>query len=466
MFSKKCITVILCLALFITPFYSYAQGQKLNLAPGSTSYILIDANSNTVISEKNSDKVLHPASISKIMTTIIAIEFGDFSRPYTASTTAVRNIGIGGTNAGIIIGEQIYLNDLLHMLMLVSANDAANVIAENIGGGMSGFLKLMNDKAKQIGAKDTNFTNPIGLDVGDRHPNNITTARDMANIARYATSNSKFREIVSKSQFNLRPTNKRGSRLIRSTNRFFRDITYDTSIFKINGIKTGYTNAARNTGVFSARNNEGLELICVLMQNQNRTNMFQEVLGLLDYGFKQSSIHLQKSFYDIRYRWSEEQINSFLGKGYISGYGDGSFRPRANASKEEFIALIMRIKGITPIDNLEYWSKTFINEAIDTGLIDSSWHEKRKELISRQEVALVISKSLGDISIPYDEELLTTEKFSNLDESIVHHIAKLYKCGIIKGYNGSLFLDNYSTREEMIVLINQYIDFKSVLEYN
>jgi D-alanyl-D-alanine carboxypeptidase/D-alanyl-D-alanine carboxypeptidase (penicillin-binding protein 5/6) len=287
---------------------------------------------------------LHPASVTKVMTAILAIELGDFSKPYTASNFAVKSIGLGGSNVGIQPGEQIYLNDLLHMLMLASANDAANVIAENIAGSVSGFANLMNEKARQIGAQNTNFFNPIGLDVEDGYPDNKTTVRDLANITRYAMSNPKFREIVSKSEFVVAATNKRGAKHIKTTNRFFEDIDYNKLLYTVNGVKTGYTKAALNTGVFSAKNKEGAELICVVMKNVNRTNMFEEIKALFDYGFTQNKVELQKSFYDIRFRWSKEHINSFLEKGYIRGYEDGSFKPCNEATKEEFISLLI-LKG-------------------------------------------------------------------------------------------------------------------------
>ena len=139
------------------------------------------------------------------------------------------------------------------------------------------FANLMNEKARQIGAQNTNFFNPIGLDVEDGYPDNKTTARDLANITRYAMSNPKFREIVSKSEFVAAATNKRGAKHIKTTNRFFGDIDYNKHLYTVNGVKTGYTKAALNTGVFSAKNKEGAELICVVMKNADRTNMFEEI---------------------------------------------------------------------------------------------------------------------------------------------------------------------------------------------
>ena len=467
MLKLRTVIIILCITILINPFYLHAQ-HNINIAPNCTSFILIDANSNTVICEKNADMKLHPASVTKVMTAILAIELGDFSKPYTASNFAVKSIGLGGSNVGIQPGEQIYLNDLLHMLMLASANDAANVIAENIAGSVSGFANLMNEKARQIGAQNTNFFNPIGLDVEDGYPDNKTTVRDLANITRYAMSNPKFREIVSKSEFVVAATNKRGAKHIKTTNRFFEDIDYNKLLYTVNGVKTGYTKAALNTGVFSAKNNEGAELICVVMKNVNRTSMFEEVRGLFDYGFTQNTVELQKSFYDIRFRWSKEHINSFLEKGYIRGYEDGSFKPCNEATKEEFISLLMKIKGFNPEGEQEYWSKIYIDEAIKRGFIDASWNEKRKETISRLESALVLSKTLDYNfvinGIDKEQYLLASadmDKFSNIDVSILEDILKVYNCGIISGYNGDLFLEKILTREEMVAMINNYLNFKS-----
>ncbi|MDQ2087001.1 S-layer homology domain-containing protein [Herbivorax sp. ANBcel31] len=463
MLKSKFLILVLCISFIIPSFSSYSANH--NIAPNSTAFILIDANSDTVICEKNSDIKLHPASVSKIMTAILAIELGDFSKPYIASHLSVREIGLGGSNASIQAGEEIYLNDLLHLLMLVSANDAANIIAENIAGNISDFKNLMNEKARRIGAKNTNFSNPIGLDVEDGYPDNKTTARDLATITRYAMSNQTFRDIVSKSEFVVPATNRRGARHIKTTNHFLRDINYNKLLYTVNGVKTGYTKAALNTGVFSARNDEGAELICVVMRNGNRTNMFEEIKQLFDYGFTQNSIDLQESFYDIRFRWSKEQINFFFKKGYIKGYGDGSFKPRNEATKEEFISLLMKIKGVIPDENQKYWSKTYIEEAINKGFIDFSWHSDRKDTISRLESILVLSNVIGDDFTINKEKHVSTildmSNFSNLDANTSNYIIKVYDCGIISGYNGDLFLDNTSTREEMIAMIDNYLKFKS-----
>lgn len=470
MLKLRTAVIILCITLLINPFYLHAQ-QNENIAPNCTAFILIDANSNAVICEKNADVKLHPASVTKIMTAILAIELGDFSKPFTASDFAVKSIGLGGSNVGIQPGEQIYLNELLHMLMLASGNDAANIIAENIAGSVGNFTYLMNQKARKIGAQNTNFSNPIGLDVEDGYPDNKTTARDLAVITRYAMSNPKFREIVSKSEFVAAATNKRGAKHIKTTNRFFRDINYNKHLYTVNGVKTGYTKAALNTGVFSARNSEGAELICVVLKNADRTNMFEEIRQLFDYGFTKKAPELQRSFYDIRFRWSKDQINSFLEMGYIRGYEDGSFKPCNEATKEEFISLLMKVKGFEPEEKQEYWSKSYIDEAIKMGFIDNSWHERRKEPISRLESALVLSKALDYNfilkGIGNEKYLLAsadTDKFSYLDHSIFEDIVKLYNCGIISGYNGELFLDNISTREEMVAMINNYLNFMSVVQ--
>jgi hypothetical protein len=195
--------------------------------------------------------------------------------------------------------------------------------------------------------------------------------------------------------------------------------------------------------------------------------MFEEVRGLFDYGFTQNTVELQKSFYDIRFRWSKEHINSFLEKGYIRGYEDGSFKPCNEATKEEFISLLMKTKGVNPKGEQEYWSKIYIDEAINRGFIDTSWYEKRKERISRLESALVLSKALDHKFIlngmSKEKHLLASvdmNEFSYLDDSISEDIMKLYNCGIISGYNGDLFLDNISTREEMITMINNYLNFE------
>lgn len=233
-----------------------------NFKIDTPSAILIDAKTGDILYEKNSETKMYPASITKIMTAILGIESGDLNRTVTMSKNAVMSLEPGSSNAGLVEGEELTMENLLYSLLLWSANESANGIAEEVSGSTEDFAKLMTKKAKEIGAKNTNFVNANGL----HNDNHYTTAHDMAMIAKYAMTIPKFREIVSTVQYQLPSTNKNqnkkelvnGNKLIRSDSKYY----YENAI----GIKTGYTVKAGPTLVSSAKK-DGMELIAVVLNS-------------------------------------------------------------------------------------------------------------------------------------------------------------------------------------------------------
>lgn len=224
------------------------------------AYILIDRRSGRTICSKNADEILYPASTTKIMTAILAIEMGDMGEMMTASVRAVRDIGPDGSNIGIIAGEKMRLDNLLDALMVRSANETANIIAENICDTRDEFIELMNLKAKELGAVNTNFSNTIGT----HEESHYTTAYDLALMANYAMDDSRFREIVGKKSILLNPTNKHPSwEKMNTTN----SLLFDDTIkgYSITGIKTGFHSAAGYCVVASGVNNDDMELLCVVL---------------------------------------------------------------------------------------------------------------------------------------------------------------------------------------------------------
>jgi len=146
----------------------------------SQSAVLIDAGTGSILAEKDANKKMYPASLTKIMTAIIAIEKGNLSDVITVDNDTPYEIS--GSHIALEPGEILTLKDLLYALMLPSANDAASVIAKHYGGSTEEFVKLMNDKAKELGALNTHFVNPHGL----HDENHYTTATDLAIITKYA----------------------------------------------------------------------------------------------------------------------------------------------------------------------------------------------------------------------------------------------------------------------------------------
>ena len=220
-------------------------------AVSAGSAVVMDAASGRILFAQNADKKRGMASTTKIMTAITALENADINKLVTISPTAS---GVEGSSMYLAKGEKLTLEALLYGLMLVSGNDAATAIAETVSGSVEEFAKLMNKKAAEIGAVNSNFTNPHGLS----DPDHYTTAEDLAKITAYALSNSKFREIVSQKNKKL-PQNEGGyPRTLVNHNKFLN--MYDGCI----GVKTGFTKATGRCLVTAVERN-GMTFICVTL---------------------------------------------------------------------------------------------------------------------------------------------------------------------------------------------------------
>lgn len=194
----------------------------------------------------------------------------------------------GYTNANLQIDEELTMEQLLNVLLIPSANDAANVIAEDIGGSVESFASMMNTKAIEIGCTNTHFVNPNGV----HNENHYSCAYDLALIGRYAMQNETFRKIVSTTRYTLPVTNKydKPDRVFLTTNKLINEKSgyyykYST------GIKTGYTDAAKNCLVASSKKDD-MELIAVIMgaaSDNNSTNRFSDCITLFNYGFENYS---------------------------------------------------------------------------------------------------------------------------------------------------------------------------------
>lgn len=295
---KRVLFYILIIFSFSVNFNSvYATPSVL-----SESAVLIDANSGTILAQKNADKKMYPASLTKIMTAILAIEMGELTDVITVDDDTPHEIY--GSHIALEEGEILTLKDLLHALMLPSANDAASTIAKHYGGSLDGFVKLMNQKAKDLGAFNTNFNNPHGL----HDLNHYSTAADMALITQYAMKNETFKKIVATTKYEIQTTNKKDepryfttlNKLLYNTgyNQILVDGVYISPYYEYaTGAKTGYTPEAGNCLVATATK-DGTELIAVTMKGIS-LEMYQDVHNLFNYGFKEyeNAILINKDTY-------------------------------------------------------------------------------------------------------------------------------------------------------------------------
>ncbi|NPV93558.1 MAG: D-alanyl-D-alanine carboxypeptidase [Firmicutes bacterium] len=246
----------------------------------SESAVLMDAKTGQVLYEKSMHMRLYPASITKILTILLGLEKGQLQDKVTMSREAVFSVSRGSSHIALDEGEQITLEQALMAAMLPSANDASNGIAEHVSGSVPSFALLMNQRAREAGALNSNFVNPSGL-PDDAH---VSTAYDMAVIARAALQNDRFREIFGTVRYTIPPTNKQpesrdlwAEHRMLTTNRFY----YEGVI----GGKTGYTQISQNTLVTAARRGDR-ELIAVVMKSQNY-DVYNDTIALFDYGFDQ-----------------------------------------------------------------------------------------------------------------------------------------------------------------------------------
>ncbi|WP_334314208.1 D-alanyl-D-alanine carboxypeptidase family protein [Aneurinibacillus sp. Ricciae_BoGa-3] len=229
---------------------------------------LIDVKSGRILASKDGGKRMRIASLTKIMTAIVAIEEGNIQDVVTTPPNAV---GTEGSSIYLKNGERMKLEDLLYGLMLRSGNDAAVAIAQHVGGSMEGFVKLMNEKAEYIGMQSTHFMNPHGLD----NPDHYSTAEDMAKLTAYALRNPEFQKIVSTQVKTISWEGESWARKLLNKNKMLR--LYEGA----DGVKTGYTKLARRCLASSATRN-GQQLAIVTL---NAPNDWDDSMKWMDFGF-------------------------------------------------------------------------------------------------------------------------------------------------------------------------------------
>ena len=248
--------------------------EAFDLKLTAQSAILIEASTGRVIWEKDADVRHYPASMTKMMTGILALE----KLPPKADVVISPNAAATeDCPLEIVAGECLSADNIITGMLMESDNGAAVAIAEAVDGSVSQFVQRMNERAQAIGMSNTHFVNPNGL----TEANHYSTARDMAKLARFAMNNKKFREIVStKKQVIHWEVPARQQKLAENTNKLLANYN------GMNGIKTGWTRAAGGCLAASARRN-GVELIAIVMQTPGPDDRFADASKLLDYGFKQ-----------------------------------------------------------------------------------------------------------------------------------------------------------------------------------
>jgi len=280
--------ILLFTFVMAVPGYAASAAKPKPLAKAA---LLIDSDSGQILYQKNVNRKMFPASTTKIMTTLLALENSSLDDQVTVSRRAAE---IGGTRVGLQPGEKVQMQDLLYILMLSSANDAAIAIAEHVSGSVEGFAELMNDRAREMGAQNTHFVNPHGMP----DKNHYTTARDLALIGQQAMQNITFRRIVRTLNYRVERKKNMSAELLAEVERLeniygpVQEDFYNHNKLLgnghyrysgANGIKTGYTVDAGQCIVASAKRGDR-ELIAVVLNSQGN-NLWTDTALLLDYGF-------------------------------------------------------------------------------------------------------------------------------------------------------------------------------------
>lgn len=298
MIKKKLTAAVLALGisaslLFQMPVSATAQGAeqtssiKTNAIPGwpqaadisSTAAVVMESSTKTSLFSKNANQPLYPSAAVKIMTTLVALENSQLTDTVTMTATGVSGVTDGGVNISAQLDETFTMEQCLYAIMVASANDIALQVAEHVGGSVEAFVEKMNARAKELGCKDTIFTNPTGLPDENQH----TTAYDMALIMRAAMNNDTFLTIATAQSYTIPATNVSGGERAL-TNKFTMTNTADPAYYQgCLGGKEGYTQASGSTLVCAASRN-GVTLICVVLNGAAGVTD-DEAISLLNYGY-------------------------------------------------------------------------------------------------------------------------------------------------------------------------------------
>ena len=320
--------------------------------------ILLEVSTGTIIYGYRLDERLYPASLTKIMTCMLALEYGNPDDILTVSATALENLSEFGSTANLQEGEQLSLRELLYCIMVSSANEGCNVVAEYVSGSIEGFVALMNQKAQELGMTGTHFANTHGL----HDDNHYTTVRDLAIMSYWAWNNRDFREYATTTAHTVPATNLSESRTLHTTNYLTSaQITAKYYYSKASGIKTGFTTPAGGCLASTATNGNltYLSVVCgcetLIDENGEDLDMrFVETKRLMEYGFEN---------YDYVQVLSDTQM---LGQPAVTNAkGRANVVVHANANATVLLPKDRTAKDITM--NLNYDSTQTLDAPLEAG---------------------------------------------------------------------------------------------------
>ena len=281
------ISTILIIIIIVLSSLSFTFAASDAPKVTSEAVILMDKNTEKILYEKNATEKMYPASTTKILTAILTIENVDLNENVTISENAVTSIPEGYVTADLQVGEILTVEQLLEILLLHSANDAAVALAEHVGGTVDSFISMMNTKINELGLSNTHFTNPYGR----QDPNHYSTAYDMAIIMKYCMDNEEFRKIDGLASCAIPATNLHEPRMYSSSNRMI-DPSDENYYPYITAGKTGFTTQAGECFI-SCSYKDDIELIAVVLGGEGINDpqaRFSDTKSLYEYGYSNYSL--------------------------------------------------------------------------------------------------------------------------------------------------------------------------------
>ena len=297
--KKKTINIIFILIFILNclnPEIVLAEKESINVEVNkeekdifeditAQTLLLAETKSGRILYERKSDKRIYPASLTKLMTAILVVENCELDEIVTVSENAVLSVPSGYVNANLQVGEELTVEDLLYVMLIPSANDAANALAEHVGGNIESFSTMMNTRAKELGCTGSNFTNPSGLHQEEHY----TTTRDLFFISKKAIENNLIEKIVGTKTYALPSTNKYTGeqRIFITTNYMMRESLKKYYCDYCIGAKTGYTGEAKNCVVEFAKK-DGIELTAIVMGEEAKVKgqKFLDAKEMFEYVFE------------------------------------------------------------------------------------------------------------------------------------------------------------------------------------
>lgn len=385
-----CFLIIIFNILSINKFCNAAE---INIS--APVCVLMEYSTGKILFEKNLNKMMYPASTTKLMTAILVLEKCQLTDVATVSNSAVDSVPAGYSTAYLQKGEKLTIEQLLHVLLIPSANDAANVLAEHVGGSIANFANMMNSKAKEIGCENTNFKNPSGI----HDENHYSTAYDLSLIAKHAMQFQTIKDIVQKTVYNLPKTDKYNgdNRIFYNTNLLLSHHSPDDYYYPYaTGLKTGYTNPAKDCIIATAKKDD-LELIAVIL------------------GAEDTNGSLVPKFLDCK-------------KLFEYGFSNYSYK---NIKKANSVVTKVSVLGATEdTKNLNILVKNDINVFLENNF-DINNLEPKLELDTPLVAPIKGGSTIGKITYDIDGIIYTSELIAETDVNIVNFVLIIFRLGLI-----------------------------------